>query len=682
MSFLSPNFLWALTAILIPIIIHIFNFRTYKTVYFSNVALLDNIEQESKSRNKLKDLLILLFRILTIISLVIAFANPVKFNSAVKENNCQNLNCIYIDNSFSMNAVNKDGSTIEVAKSRATDIISSFKQNSKCLFLTNSLSSEEQHFYLTDIVKKSISNTSVSSYSRTTDFIVHKIDNIIAENADKKCYPNIYLISDFQKNIFNPANIKIDTNYNVYLIPISPNSPDNLYIDSCWFESPFHLYKGQDSIVAKIYNQSSNDVSNQQLKLFINDTLKSISTFDVSAHSSTEVRIRFTNTFSGSIAGRLEIEDYPVLYDNKMFFDYYIFPIQNILLIESEKQEYLEKFYEDQKYFNLTTCNYSNIPISELNSFQTIILYSQENLSSGFSEKLIDYIENGGVLVFIPKNKLNLKETNNFFEIFALPKFVDLDTHKYYVNTININDKIYKGAFTEIKTNSIFPQIKTHYTIDNSQNIGIKNILNLENNDYFLYYKEINYGTIYVFTSNLDEKNSDFMINPLSVPTFYNIPVFSNFYKTPYYLIGQSKMIELNNNKISETLKLKNINSDYEFFPQLKGTTPSKVKFSFSDYNPEAGNYEIYSGENKIGLISLNYSRTESDLQYYTLSELEKILKDNHLDKWKIYASKGVSLQNDILSEQKGVYFWKYFIIFALIFILSEILVIKLIKNK
>ena len=54
MNFLYPNFLWALTAIAIPIIIHLFNFRKFKTVYFSNVAFLKNIKEETKSKSQLK----------------------------------------------------------------------------------------------------------------------------------------------------------------------------------------------------------------------------------------------------------------------------------------------------------------------------------------------------------------------------------------------------------------------------------------------------------------------------------------------------------------------------------------------------------------------------------------------------------------------------------------------------
>ncbi|MEA3450781.1 MAG: BatA domain-containing protein [Bacteroidota bacterium] len=682
MSFVYPNFLWALTAVSIPIIIHFFNFRTYKTVYFSNVSFLENIEQESKSRNRIKDLLILLFRILTIISLVFAFANPVKYNSYNKTNNCHNLNCIYLDNSFSMNALNKDGTCIEVAKSRATDIVSSLKLNSKYLFLTNNLTPQEQHFYISDIIKDNISKTNVSPISKNIDFIIEKMQTIVNRNTENDCYPDIYLISDFQKNIFNFENIKIDSNIRVFLIPVTPNSIDNLYIDSAWFESPFHLLGNQDSITVSIVNQGKTDMVNQQIKLFINDTLKTLSTFNITANSSTEIKVIFTNTRAGDITGRVEIEDYPVTYDNKLYFDYYISPRQNILLIESEKQEMLEKFYSDDKYFNLKTCNSSNIPISELNQFQTIILNSQDNLSSGIIEKLHEYVEKSGVLLFIPKNIADLKQLNNLFEKFELPMFSSLDTQKYFIKNINIQDKIYKNAFKEIKGNSIFPFVQSHYKINTSNFYNINTILSLENNDDLLFYKNVGLGTIYVFTSNLDEQNSDFMTNSICVPTFYNIPVFSSSNKIPFYFLKNLNIIELHNVKIFEAIKMKNKASDFEFFPQIRKQTSSSIKLTIKNILPEAGNYKVFSGKNKIGLISLNYNRIESDFKYYTAPELNEQIKKYNLINWKIYSSKGLKLQNHVKLKDTGEYYWKYFIIFALLFLLAEILTIKFFKNK
>ena len=76
MRFLYPNMLWGLFALLIPILIHLFNFRRHKLVYFSNTTVLRSIQQENAKTRKLKYLVTLLLRCLFITALVLAFAFP------------------------------------------------------------------------------------------------------------------------------------------------------------------------------------------------------------------------------------------------------------------------------------------------------------------------------------------------------------------------------------------------------------------------------------------------------------------------------------------------------------------------------------------------------------------------------------------------------------------------------
>ena len=76
MEFIYPSFLWALGVLVLPIIIHLFYFRRFKKVEFTNVRFLKEIKEETASRSKLKNLLVLLSRLLAIAFLVFAFCQP------------------------------------------------------------------------------------------------------------------------------------------------------------------------------------------------------------------------------------------------------------------------------------------------------------------------------------------------------------------------------------------------------------------------------------------------------------------------------------------------------------------------------------------------------------------------------------------------------------------------------
>ncbi|MEO5584097.1 MAG: BatA domain-containing protein [Flavobacteriales bacterium] len=43
MAFLFPSFLWALTALAIPVIIHLFQLRRFKRIDFPNVRFLQEV---------------------------------------------------------------------------------------------------------------------------------------------------------------------------------------------------------------------------------------------------------------------------------------------------------------------------------------------------------------------------------------------------------------------------------------------------------------------------------------------------------------------------------------------------------------------------------------------------------------------------------------------------------------
>lgn len=680
MSFLYPDFLWALFTVAIPIIIHLFNFRTHKTVYFSNVKFLNNIEQETKSRNKLKDFLILLMRVLTIICLVIAFSQPFfNKNKNIKITDCDNIYGIYLDNSFSMSALNSDGKSLDIAKTKASDIVSVLKENSKIIYLTNEFTSEQQHPYIKDIIQSKISSTIINPNVRKTSFILSKFSNLFNEISDN-CNKNIIIISDFQKNIFDNTNFVFDSSINVTLIPISPSEISNLFIDSVWFNTPFHLFNAFDSINVKIVNNSINSYTNKTLQLFINDTLKTIKNFNIEANSQLELTIKYQNTNKGFITGRIELEDYPIDYDNKIYFNYFISPIVKILYIADKQHLFIEKFYNDNKYFELTKTSTDKISIAEISQYQAIIYNSQNNLSSGFLEEFLNYIKNGGILLYIPIQKNDFLEQNNFLSFFGMPQIIKIDTAKVNLQKINLNDKIYKNAFEKIATNSEMPYFKNIFKLNKNQLVGVNELLTTEKEDNILIFKEIQNGIFYFLAIDLLDKNTNFMTNPISIPTFYNIPIFAKNLNELYNIIGEKKYISIKLISTFETLKLKNIQSNLEFIPSYSSINKHFIKLDFSNNNIEAGNYNIISQNEIIEQLSFNYDRKESNLDYYTVEELTQIIKKYNLTNWRVIDKTGTILQNDIISNVKDKNIWKIFIILALIFIFGEIIIIRLLK--
>src|SRR5947199_9333752 len=76
MTFLQPILLVALPLITLPIIIHLINQRRYQTIRWAGMMFLLATNRMSRGYAKLRQMLILLFRVLAIAGLIFAVSRP------------------------------------------------------------------------------------------------------------------------------------------------------------------------------------------------------------------------------------------------------------------------------------------------------------------------------------------------------------------------------------------------------------------------------------------------------------------------------------------------------------------------------------------------------------------------------------------------------------------------------
>src|SRR5687767_13729023 len=76
MAYLQPWMLWALPAVLLPIIIHLLNRLRYKTVHWAAVLFLLKANRAATRRAKIRQMLLLACRCLVLLFLIWAMARP------------------------------------------------------------------------------------------------------------------------------------------------------------------------------------------------------------------------------------------------------------------------------------------------------------------------------------------------------------------------------------------------------------------------------------------------------------------------------------------------------------------------------------------------------------------------------------------------------------------------------
>ena len=152
MEWVRPEILWGLAALIIPVLIHLLHLRKFRKVSFSNVSFLANIKKESRSKHRLRNLLILALRLTAIGAIVCAFADPYIPYSETSQDSSRvgNAVSIYIDTSPSIDAIGEEGPLLQVCKTRASEIVERYAETDKFNILTNSFAGSYAHFYSKD----------------------------------------------------------------------------------------------------------------------------------------------------------------------------------------------------------------------------------------------------------------------------------------------------------------------------------------------------------------------------------------------------------------------------------------------------------------------------------------------------------------------------------------------------
>lgn len=684
MNFLYPSLLFALFAILIPIIIHLFNFRTYKTVYFSNVKFLKDIKQETKSKSTLKHLLVLLMRILAITSLVFAFAQPYIPSKNNQKLNKQNKIGIYIDNSFSNEAESKFGKISEIAKKKATEIADAYPENTKFFFLNNDFEQKHQHLVSKEQVKDFIQETKVSPSVKLMNNVIDKFSDffnseIKSENKSNK----IYLISDFQKTSTNLKSFKNDSSLNTILIPLKSENTNNIFIDSVWFDTPNRLISQTDEINVKIVNKSDESYNEMPIKLFLNDTLKATGSYNIDANSYTNTKISFTNNKTGIINGRVEITDFPITYDNSFFFNFDISKKLNILVISNkQKNKYIDNVFSSTNEVSITYNTAKSVNFETLNKYNVIISDEINIFSNKLIEAIYGFISDGGTYICFPDININIQSYNKLFNRLKANNITGIDTSKIYAGHINYNAQILKNVFKKKEQNLDMPYILERVKFSNQTFTDEEIILFSEKNDKLISSSNYGLGKIFIFSQAANKNAGNIVLHPIWAAMIYNMAFYNNKTEKYFYTIGNNNVINYNNGnaKPEDVVHIKNKKIGFDIIPQSFNSDDIKSKIYLNNDIKIAGHYKITSNNNSIKGLSFNYDRKESDLKHFSRNELEEYIKENNLISFSLVKDNNKPFSEIIKNQSIGKQLWKWFIILALLFLLTEILIIRFIK--
>jgi hypothetical protein len=172
----------------------------------------------------------------------------------------------------------------------------------------------------------------------------------------------------------------------------------------------------------------------------------------------------------------------------------------------------------------------------------------------------------------------------------------------------------------------------------------------------------------YVFASSLSTANSNFITSPLVVPIFYNIAresvlkqnIFDFTNQVNQYLIN----VNIGNDQVVQLVKGEQI-----LIPQQRKFSQN-VQINTAGLELEAGAYQVEAENTVVKHISFNHPRNQSKLTYLQANQLQNEDRLKSIEDF---------FTNESRLQQVDEY-WKVLLIFALLFLILEMLALRYLK--
>lgn len=613
MVFEHPSFLFGLFLLIVPILIHFLNFHRTRTVYFSSLKFLREVQTTHRNRRNIQDLLLLLIRLLIITCLVLAFAKPVrtKYSERVVPGGLVGL---YLDDSYSME-INGTGETLlSQAKKQAVGIIRSHPPDTRFLLMANGTNRDFQGVADPEMAMEIVAALEPAPSATGLADIMKQFSE---HTKPKLNCSALYLISDFTENVFD-SPLPIDsTETPVFAVPVRTGAVPNISVDSCWFDNPLHRSGQTEMLIVAIHNRSGEDIGNLPVRLTINDSLRNETSISVPASSVTEARLPFTITGTGWQRGRVSISDYPCEFDNELFFTYRIETgISVLLLYEESPNPYFHRLFRNDPYFRSDEYPGKGFPRSDFKGYDAVILTGIHSIDNPLAARIKNYLNQGGTVWFFPEPTGQLVNYNEYLSSLQLPT---IQNQADYL----IESALGRDQEEWLKTVVVNPDKKMrmpvfHQSLRFQKTGAIRSeFLTSLGGEMILWQFPVGKGSFVLSSFALEEEATDLMFHPLFIPMTFQI--------TSTGITNEYLYISLNNNKpiaVYEALKpdagpvlLRNRTTGVETVPVVKPGTGGESMI-YPTITPIPGFYELSQESQVFRLLAYNNDRRESDLTY------------------------------------------------------------------
>ena len=591
---------------------------------------------------------------------------------------------IFVDNSFSMDAVSTEGTLLDIAVRKAREIALSYPASTRFQLLTSDFQAVQQRLLSREDFMGELERVKLSPMSRSLSEVVLRQKEALMGTGVTNA--SSFIISDFQKSTFDPEQIKPDSSFRVSLVALPLQETNNLFIDSCWLSSPVVQINKPAELSVRLVNSSTRDVENVPVKLSINGSQKAVTSLSVPAGQSVNTTFSFTITGDGWQSVEVQLTDHPITFDDEYYFAFEVKQKLNVLVIhEKEYYPFMEALFGKDSLFNYRRSTAGEVDYAGFREQQLIVLDGLTDIASGLADELKKYLLSGGSICVFPDSLSNLNSYNNFFNSVGADAFTGVNENADKVTVVDLQHPLFADVFdrTKLKEGSQdYPSALKHFDVASNAQSKREILMKLEGGAPFLAAYNGDKGSLYVFSVPLNPGYSNLARHAIFVPTLYRMALLGAKPLAFANTLGKAQPVILNIAALSgdETFHLTNRKLNTDIIPLTKSVTAGLL-IDAGEQVQSAGFFELMKGSTLGAVLAFNYDRKESEMKFMSEEEITNKSAAAHLSEWRVLKSSVPDLGKTLNAMNQGVPLWKYAILLTLIFLLVETLLIRFWKT-
>lgn len=616
-QFLFPAFLIAGLSLLVPVLIHLFNLRRYKTVLFPHTRFLKNLQLHSRKQSQLRYKWLLALRLLFLLFLVLAFAQPF-FGKKDPVLSGRRLQILYIDNSWSMSVRQGQRSMLDLAKEQARQLLLS--REGDFLVLTN----DALQAYVPLSRQQALEAVARIGYTpliRSSAQVISGIRSLLGEDLGGGA--DLYYITDAQKNSFaSRPDTALLRQIRFNGILVRQPEVNNFYIDTAYFELPV-LQTGRDNkLVVRSRYQGKADLTVPVIQLSVNGQLKSAVTPSFNQNGQSLDTLSFPVNDAGWQRIVLSTGDHSVHFDDTFLIAARSTAGLSVLVLNgSGSNAYVQAALRSYQGFRVMEKQSVDMP-EDISAYNLILLQDISRLEPSLAARLKEALQSGQNVCLFPAANADVASINAGLAQMADIRLAASDTVTQTISSVQSQHSLLKDMFEHIPENVQLPVVHRHYPVQAGLSSGQQSVFSFRNGDPFFASYPVGSGQLYLCASPADLESSNFPGGYFFVPFLYQMASLAKGNDVYAVTSGQSQPIFIQGRPGQTRDRVHIRGGGLDLIPPQRAEGMGVYLFAGSAVQTPG----FYTAENQgdSTLIGVNMNRLESDLAVWSAAELQQ----------------------------------------------------------